>query len=590
MVDYTGPPPQYTRPYTLTYTFSLLSTTYTETGIETYQKGPGGTQVPLDGNLCQYQGIGCWSTQPEPTGTLQSLKNAEKSAELYACERTIITSLAYASFTKETFVETVMGPSWPSGFNNYGHATVISSITTSYVTTFESMVSRPAYDQYGCCGKCALMYANVNVYYFPPADWTNGTTCIHDPNFDALSGMEASQQAVQTMGNHGALFKARELPITTLVNSNGYTFTSPSIYVGFTEAMGRDQCGIVGKVHKDFTLAFAPGELLTGVGEFGYWAYSSRPFDPSSVTCYSKPYILMPSKILEVDPAWRTCSADLGQGNDPPHALTPEVNLGTAPAWTTPPGGLHTTPADPGQGAPQMPSTTAMFNPSPAKSMDPVPTPGGGNSPQPQKSDLPKNNPSPVQSQGDPAAMTPEPKPVPTIVIATIITTTTNGHVEIIPIYSLSTVNADPSPAGASQPPLGGVIMSGFSAPAVATSSGAASPGAGSAPTIVIPSQIIVAPGTTLVLGGPSLTNDGTTMYYGTAGVVVGTETLQVPGVVATTVTSGSGIGSVVIVPDPSALRPTSTGFAGNTGDAGSLSRSGSVILACLVAGIAIVL
>ena len=55
------------------------------------------------------------------------------------------------------------------------------------------------------------------------------------------------------------------------------------------------------------------------------------------------------------------------------------------------------------------------------------------------------------------------------------------------------------------------------------------------------PSLLALASGTTLTLGGPTLTIHGTTVYYGSAGLVVGSSTIPVPGgPVSATLTAGA--------------------------------------------------
>lgn len=55
------------------------------------------------------------------------------------------------------------------------------------------------------------------------------------------------------------------------------------------------------------------------------------------------------------------------------------------------------------------------------------------------------------------------------------------------------------------------------------------------------PSIIVLAPGTTLTLGGPTSTISGTAVYYGTGGLVMGTSTMPLPGVTGASTTGLGG-------------------------------------------------
>lgn len=207
---------------TNTWTFPYISTTLTETETFADQLFPTGTEVPINGNRCQYYGIGC-----PPTGSFtatdlyQSLYVSNEEASIQECSRTIISSQALAKSSEYTFTETVVGPSTIyEGFNSYGSLqSSVIPYTTSYVTTFTSWVSRPAYEQFGCCGQCALTYSSVDVYYFPEP---GKSSCIYDPAFSNLLSLQTQTAPITARKLMG---RAQSLSSngSTLVNSNGFT-------------------------------------------------------------------------------------------------------------------------------------------------------------------------------------------------------------------------------------------------------------------------------------------------------------------------------------------------------------------------------
>ena len=94
------------------------------------------------------------------------------------------------------------------------------------------------------------------------------------------------------------------------------------------------------------TLAFSPGELSTFVWNDG--PYTSV-LDTADLPCgpwngtnhflpeawsnssYYQPLIVLPSKLIDVVPAWKSCTADIFEGQDPPRTLSPAAALVPAP-------------------------------------------------------------------------------------------------------------------------------------------------------------------------------------------------------------------------------------------------------------------
>ncbi|KAI9700081.1 MAG: hypothetical protein M1836_002615 [Candelina mexicana] len=121
-----------------------------------------------------------------------------------------------------------------------------------------------------------------------------------------------------------------------IVVFDDYTYTYPSVYVDFGTMSAGDGCGAVGGTYST-KLAFAPGELTTGEFRGEYVG----PFDPKDMPCPNfsawgkagyygyqpqinstyQPFVHIPSRINNLDPAWRTCTVIYNQKFDPPQAL-----------------------------------------------------------------------------------------------------------------------------------------------------------------------------------------------------------------------------------------------------------------------------
>ncbi|KAI9819732.1 MAG: hypothetical protein M1832_003966 [Thelocarpon impressellum] len=114
------------------------------------------------------------------------------------------------------------------------------------------------------------------------------------------------------------------------VGPDGFTYSYPSLYVNFGNVSATDECGyVVGNTHSSVTLAFAPGELSTimAMGLGGWIVTATRRIDVGNLTTSARPQIAFPTKLKEIDPAWKSCSANLWQGLDPPIALTRQAGM-----------------------------------------------------------------------------------------------------------------------------------------------------------------------------------------------------------------------------------------------------------------------
>ncbi|KAI9765202.1 MAG: hypothetical protein M1835_007436, partial [Candelina submexicana] len=164
------------------------------------------------------------------------------------------------------------------------------------------------------------------MFYFPVS--TGSTWCLN-----------YSKATTSTQGRRpgGRLQKrAGEWHDGDIVVFDDYTYTYPSVYVDFGTMSAGDGCGAVGGTYST-KLAFAPGELTTG--EFR--GEQVGPFDPKDMPCPNfsawgkagyygyqpqinstyQPFVHIPSRINNLDPAWRTCTVIYNEKFDPPQAL-----------------------------------------------------------------------------------------------------------------------------------------------------------------------------------------------------------------------------------------------------------------------------
>lgn len=182
-----------------------------------------------------------------------------------------------------------------------------------------------------------------------------------------------------------------------------------------------DACGFVGSASTSITLAFSPGELSTFVWE-NYQRTSSLTYtsalDTADLPCgpwngtdkflpepwsnYSsyQPLIALPSKLINLVPAWKSCTADIFEGQDPPRVLTPAAAM--APTPTDAGRDAQNNAASPIPTIPSLPRKTEMASPQPA---DPSPKtkfppntgdPPTGASGDPKKSIAPSNPDDPL--------------------------------------------------------------------------------------------------------------------------------------------------------------------------------------------------
>ncbi|KAK5128415.1 hypothetical protein LTR85_003083 [Meristemomyces frigidus] len=168
------------------------------------------------------------------------------------------------------------------------------------------------------CGVCEIFGGTVQLLYWPSTS--------------------ATQNGSQT--NYTGTITAPPATATTL----GLTLTSPSVYISFQSAFATNACGYVGQNHTGFVISMRPQDVSSVVGYvvFDYEPLNYTNLDFSEVIlplsvyedqCFElcetiapeeyRPYLSVPSAILNLDPAWATCQANLGGVYDPPIPLQP---------------------------------------------------------------------------------------------------------------------------------------------------------------------------------------------------------------------------------------------------------------------------
>ncbi|KAL8866198.1 MAG: hypothetical protein Q9174_006442 [Haloplaca sp. 1 TL-2023] len=245
-----------------------------------------------------------------------------------------------------------------------------------------------------CCGYCKIEVPTVRIVYWPP--------------------QTAAPNVSYTAGNMSVPHFKRS-PVTVV--EDGYTFTSPSVYIVYSSISASASCiamsqtyHTVGGTHV-VTRAYPPDHLSSvrcvnslGVGQGKpsvVWEaidyndlHSDIPLTKSLSRvdrCFTdrkddevwgdwmrKPFISLPKDVSELDPAWTTCSGVAIGAMDPPRALVPANGFEDSP------------PADPiiTQASPDPPAAT------PGRS---VPDPVSGPTSKPLEESSPK-----VTAQPDP--------------------------------------------------------------------------------------------------------------------------------------------------------------------------------------------
>ncbi|KAI9812294.1 MAG: hypothetical protein M1827_004743 [Pycnora praestabilis] len=272
-----------------------------------------------------------------------------------------------------------------------------------------------------CCGECFVGCPNVQVYYWP----TPAANGVCGNNSGSIAAREASE-APRTSESH-PMTKSAQLPelkprFHSIVDNSslggsiavvdGYTFTSPSVYVAFLGLSAADSCGQRGQAYSSTLIAFPTGELSTVVS----YPYPGLIFDPTiasfnfaDLACptHTSPSLLFPTQLTTIDPDWQGCTNTVFfTGLDPPTALSAVSNLGPVTTNNAPGGSITALTAaetlEPVTPAVGPTPTPASPDPNIASKMTPSPTPQSN-----PPSSKPATNLQPSQNQQSPLSSPP---------------------------------------------------------------------------------------------------------------------------------------------------------------------------------------
>ncbi|KAF1345055.1 hypothetical protein BDV97DRAFT_40341 [Delphinella strobiligena] len=272
----------------------------------------------------------------------------------------------YSHFTR-TYSSTILATSLHPWYEGFG-PTDSNGVLTGPVTSQSYYTDTIIYTQYAdraytavppCCEDCYMTAGTIEFYM-----WSDQASATSPPP---------------------------ESP-RTIVNSDGFIFTSPSVYMAFSSLKASNMCGQVGDIWTSTTIGFDPTEITTAnpittlsvistpyveegrtydlivsaittqpppqqirytdIGQncstrsdYTYWPDNPINADNGNYVhdpCH--PIILLPSRLISMNPAWASASCSAAPGTtgayDPPRVLTPAASV--APA-TFP--GMQTMPA-----------------------------------------------------------------------------------------------------------------------------------------------------------------------------------------------------------------------------------------------------
>lgn len=327
----------------------------------------------------------------------------------------------------------------------------VPTVTTALITTINGVVVKEALANPWDASPSITTIRPVPV----PSNKKRSPLPMHPRAFNALYARERTEvnNSVVTGVTAGTM---ASVTTGSIAVSDGFTFTSPSVYVAFYSLSATDVCGIRGKTISSTMLAFAPGELSTVQGHLwggGNQVKSTKVFNFADLPCppqsvmyddwYKpapgepyRPLIALPDKVRNLDLWWTACTeAFYFTGLDPARTLAAATEMVKPAVTAVDPG---STP-DPAQPVPALPSNTGagMIQPTPApgdpsgdKNLAPPPEPvpqnndpstAGGSPPTPttkgvdpqQGADSKADVPVPVNSPADspPAANSPAANP-----------------------------------------------------------------------------------------------------------------------------------------------------------------------------------
>ena len=310
---------------------------------------------------------------------------------------------------------------WAASTNLYD--IYVPTVTTALITTINGVVVKEAIaNPWGASPSITTTRPLSNMKKRNPLS-------VHPRAFNPLFGREFGTDRNSSSGA-GVTANVRASEITgSIAVSDGFTFTSPSVYVAFYSLSATDMCGFRGNNITSTMLAFAPGELSTVQGHLwggGVQQQKTKVFDFADLPCppfdvmyddwYKpapgepyRPLIALPEKVRDLDPWWSACTdAFYFTGLDPPRTLQRAVAMVTpaSPAANTDP----TVTPDPAQPVPNLPVKTDAGPPAqatgdPSENNNHVPPPQtvpSGNGRASDPSPINGVPPSPTLKEADP--------------------------------------------------------------------------------------------------------------------------------------------------------------------------------------------
>jgi len=302
------------------------------------------------------------------------------------------------SFPTNTWMEVLAIASGPitTKYNRErggGDVTFTATGPTTLWTTY-SWADYPQLQPYtdlpSCCGQCTVYFSRVEVNYWPVPG--ANTACL---NSGVGSNNLASSLATVPPSNHS---------VTTTVGPDGFTYTSPSVYLAYHDISASNRCGQVGPKHTSVTVAVDPGQLSTlfanGTGydgpggQIATFDLKQLPCPPQSLIDAQRsavwpgfkfhleqnewaPIIEPPPYIRSLEPAWASCISEYVL--DPPRTLVPATAMVPSPTPSNDPKS-QTTRATPSATIPtpplQISITASSFNPDPLRTPVDPGTPG----------------------------------------------------------------------------------------------------------------------------------------------------------------------------------------------------------------------
>lgn len=220
-------------------------------------------------------------------------------------------------------------------------------------------------------GMCTVYFSLVDVLYWPVPG--ANTACLD--NATSLDSVPISSPA---------LVSSRNDTVSTTVGPDGFTYTSPSIYVAYHDISASNRCGQIGPKHTSITLSFAPGSLSTSdyaPGIFaGPYGGQPKPLNLSDLPCPPQslldaqesanqvgfslparpgyaPIIAPPPALQNLEPAWKNCHSQFAF--DPPRSLVPASALVPSPTPANQ-AGPELTPAMPSPSTEAPPAQTQL--------------------------------------------------------------------------------------------------------------------------------------------------------------------------------------------------------------------------------------